>query len=171
MRILGVDPGLQVTGYGVLDAKGLRPSLVEAGVIRTKPSQGIAERLRRVYQGLSDVVAEHKPDALVLEKIFSHSEHAPTAILMGHVRGVVCLVGGTSGTPLVSVASTHVKKALTGKGHASKLQIQRMIQYELGLKGLPEPPDVADAIAIALSYVRGGRPAAVQARALAGRAS
>ena len=152
MRILGIDPGLQVTGYGVVAVSGSGPQLVEAGIIRTRSQEGIAERLRKVYQGLSEVVDELKPDVLVIERLYAHYKHPATAILMGHVRGVVCLISGVRGVPLASVAATHVKKAITGHGHAGKLQIQRMVQHELGLKQLPSPPDVADALAVAIAY-------------------
>lgn len=157
MRILGVDPGLRITGYGVIQipknfSLGQDIELIEAGVIRTRQASGIAERLARIHDGLSEVISESKPDTLVIEKLYAHYKHPATAILMGHARGVVCLLSGTKHVPLVSIASTHVKKAVTGHGHAGKLQVQRMIQHYLGLKDLPEPPDVADALAIAISH-------------------
>ena len=155
MKILGVDPGLVITGYGVVSVSPGRHSpleLVEAGVIRTKAREGIAERLRKVYQSLSDVIEESEPAILVIERLYAHYKHPATAILMGHVRGVVCLLSGVHGLPLASVASTHVKKSVTGKGHAGKMQIQRMVQHVLQLKTLPSPPDVADALAIAIAY-------------------
>ena len=156
MRILGVDPGLRFTGYGVISVelkKGSFPliQLVEAGVIRTHQNIGIAERLRRLYRSLSDVIQETKPDILAIEKLYAHYKHPATAILMGHARGVVCLLAGTNDLTLVNIASTHVKKAVSGHGHAGKAQIQRMIQHLLGLKQLPEPPDVADALAVAIA--------------------
>lgn len=157
LRILGVDPGLKVTGYGVLSVKASRGrmprlDIVEAGVVRTDEREGIALRLKKIYGALSDVIEELKPDALVIEKLYAHYEHPATSILMGHARGVVCLLAGVHGVPLASVASTHVKKAITGHGHARKTQIQRMVQHALGLKALPEPPDVADALAVAITY-------------------
>ena len=126
--------------------------LVEAGVIRTKPKAGIADRLNQIYQGLCDVVDELKPHVLVIEKLYAHYKHPATAILMGHARGAVCLVSGVKKISLVSVASTRVKKVVTGSGHASKHQIQSMVQHTLNLKSFPEPPDVADAMAVAISY-------------------
>ena len=157
MRILGVDPGLQVTGYGVVEVKGVggsfsSPAVVEAGIVRTKADDGIAERLRKVYQSLSDVIEELKPDVLVIERLYAHYKHPSTAILMGHVRGVVCLLSGVLDLRLISVAATHVKKSVTGQGHAGKLQVQLMVQHVLGLKTMPSPPDVADALAVALAY-------------------
>ncbi len=156
MRVLGVDPGLRVTGYAVI-ACADRPTdssveLVEAGVIRTREKSGIAERLAEIYRSLGEVVSELAPDVMVIEKLYAHYKHPATAILMGHARGTVCLLSGERKLPLTSIASTHVKKAVTGKGHASKWQVQKMVQQNLGLKSVPEPPDVADAMAIALAY-------------------
>lgn len=157
MRILGVDPGLRITGYGVIEVPknfslGQEIELVEAGVIRTQQVSGIASRLAMIHDALADVIGEFRPDALVIEKLYAHYKHPATAILMGHARGVVCLLSGSQRLPLISVASTHIKKVVTGHGHAGKLQIQRMVQHYLRLKHLPEPPDVADALAIAISY-------------------
>lgn len=156
MRILGIDPGLRVTGYGVLEvderSREFDLKLLEAGIIKTPAKGGIAARLEKIHRGLLEVAEELKPDFLVIEKLYAHYKHPATAILMGHARGVVCLVAGIQNIPLVSVASTHVKKSVTGRGHAGKTQIQRMVQHSLGLKTMPEPPDVADALAIAISY-------------------
>ena len=159
MRILGVDPGLRVTGYGVIeiseDRKGARqgaPLLLEAGIIQTRELDGIAGRLTQIYQSLSEVIVELKPETLVIERLYANYKHPATAILMGHARGVVCLLSGVHHLPLASIASTQIKKSVTGQGHAGKLQIQRMVQHVLGLKTLPSPPDVADALAVAITY-------------------
>ena len=157
MRILGVDPGLRVTGYGIIQIPqnfSLEKEiiLVEAGIIRTKQDSGIAERLAKIHDSLSGAILEQSPDVIVIERLYAHYKHPATAILMGHARGVVCLLSGTQKIPLISIASTHVKKAVSGHGHAGKLQIQQMVRHYLGLKNLPEPPDVADALAIALCY-------------------
>lgn len=157
MRILGVDPGLRVTGYGVIDVRPSRGTpprveVLEAGVVRTKEGQGIGPRLNRIYEGLAGVIKELKPEVLAIEKLYAHYEHPATAILMAHARGVVCLLAGVHSLPLVSIPSTQVKKAVTGHGHAGKEQIQRMVQHVLGLSALPEPPDVADALAVGLAY-------------------
>ncbi len=152
MRILGVDPGLLVTGYGVIStSKNGSLELVEAGVVRTKAGDGIAARLKKIHGALSGAISDLKPDVLAIEKLYAHYDHPATAILMGHARGVVCLLSGEHDVPLVSLPSTHVKKSVTGKGHAPKLQVQRMVQHLLGLKDVPEPPDVADALAVAIA--------------------
>jgi crossover junction endodeoxyribonuclease RuvC len=154
MIILGIDPGLAVTGYGVIDAKNAREvTLKEAGVIRTKPGDDIAVRLENIYKGLKALAGEYKPGVLVLEKLYSHYKHPVTSILMGHARGVACLAAGVSGMKLANYPSTRIKKAITGTGHASKAQLQGMIQKLLGLKKKPEPADVSDALACALTYV------------------
>ncbi len=159
MRILGVDPGLRVTGYGVIDAVSERVSqdggmeLVEAGVIRTHARGAIADTLERIYTGLEEIIAEFRPEVLVIEKLYSHYKHPSTAIMMGHARGVVCLLSGLKNLPLVSIPSTHVKKTVSGCGHAGKDQVGRMVQRYLGLKPTVAPPDATDALAIAITYV------------------
>ena len=150
MRILGVDPGLGTTGYGIIDDPGFK--LVEAGVIRTQPNTPIQSRIKKIFDAVSNIIEEHRPQVLVLEKIYSHYKHPTTAILMGHARAVVCLACGMHGVRLVNYPSTRIKKVVTGNGHASKAQMQRMVQNLLRLKTPPEPVDVSDALAMAMSY-------------------
>ena len=152
MRILGVDPGLRVTGYGVVDHEAGDLNLVEAGIITTEAKDGVSERLHAIHQGIQSVLKDLKPDIMVLEKLYSDYRHPTTAILMGHARGVICLASGEAQTPLVNMPSTRVKKAILSNGHASKLQINRAVQGILGLKQAPKPLDVSDALAIAISY-------------------
>ena len=153
MRILGIDPGLNITGYGVIEAKDRSFKLLEAGVIRTKAKDGIQKRLLAIHANLADLAEEYQPSVFVLEKLYSHYRHPTTALLMGHARGVVCLVSAEKSVRLVSYPSTRIKKAIVGNGHASKRQICGMIMSLLGLKRMPDPDDVADALAAALSYV------------------
>lgn len=150
MRVLGVDPGLNITGYGIIDDANLK--VIEAGVIKTKARRPIQERLDKIFSSISGIIEERRPGVLVLEKIYSHYQHPTTAILMGHARAAVCLACGTHKLKLVNYPSTHVKKCITGNGHASKTQVQRMVQTLLKLKDVPEPIDVSDALAVALSY-------------------
>lgn len=157
MRILGIDPGLGVTGYGIVDAKNGDVKLIEAGVIRSNPAREISERLANIYRELAELIEEHKPEILVLEKLYSHYNHPMTAMLMGHARGVACLVAGEKKMKLVGHSATRVKKALTGNGHASKEQVQRMVGHRLGFDKLPRFSDVTDALALALSYVYIGK--------------
>lgn len=152
MRILGIDPGLCTTGYGLIEAgpRGLR--LIEAGVVRTSAKEKIEVRLDRIYEGLNSLIKEFKPDVLVIEQLYSHYKHPMTAILMGHARGTVCLLARRSGAALVGYSATRVKKAVTGAGHASKYQIQRMIQNIFNMKSAPNPPDISDALALAVAH-------------------
>jgi crossover junction endodeoxyribonuclease RuvC len=150
MLILGIDPGLGTTGYGIIEDRTFR--VVEAGVIRTPARAPIQERIKKIFDEISAIIEEHKPSVLVLEKIFSHYKHPTTAILMGHARAMACLVCGKSGVKLVNYPSTRIKKAVTGNGHASKTQVQKMVQNILKLKKAPEPADVSDALAMAISY-------------------
>lgn len=150
MRILGIDPGLGTTGYGIIEDRTFR--VVEAGVIRTQARTPIQERIKNIFDEISDIIKEHEPSVLVLEKIYSHYKHPTTAILMGHARAMACLVCGKFSVKLVNYPSTKIKKAITGNGHASKAQMQRMVQDILKLKKAPEPPDVSDALAMAISY-------------------
>lgn len=150
MRILGIDPGLGTTGYGIIEDSNFK--VIEAGVIRTAANTSIQSRLAKISETVSGIIREHKPGVLVLEKIYSHSKHPTTAILMGHARAVICLACGEFNIKLVNYPSTRIKKAVTGNGHASKQQVQRMVQSMLGLKRPPEPVDVSDALAMAISY-------------------
>jgi len=151
-RILGIDPGLNVTGYGVLEVaeSGLR--LCEAGIIRGGSRGSLSVRLAAIHEGVTDVIAALRPSVMALEELYSHYGHPRTAILMGHARGVICLAGIQAGIPVVHYSATQIKKTLTGSGRAPKWQVQRAIQHELGLAQVPDPPDVADALAIALCH-------------------
>jgi crossover junction endodeoxyribonuclease RuvC len=154
-RVVGIDPGLNVTGYAVVEP-GVslgRPRIVEAGVIRSGgASIGLASRLDAIYQGIVEVLEAFPPSALALEQVHSHWKHPRTAILMAHARGVICLAAERRQVPVVGYAAARIKKSLTGSGKAPKDQIQRAIQTELGLDRLPEPHDVADACAVALCH-------------------
>ena len=150
MRILGIDPGLQVTGYGIIEDKNFK--LVEAGVIRTTTNTPVQSRITRIFDEISKIVEEHRPGVLALEKIYSHYKHPTTAILMGHARAMACLVCGKFDVELINYPSTRIKKAVTGNGHASKHQVQRMVQSLLKLQNPPEPVDVSDALAMAIGY-------------------
>lgn len=154
-RILGLDPGLQVTGYAVLEARDGSPRVCEAGVIRStegRETTDMAQRLRSLYTGIVEVLEQFQPGVVVVEQLFAHYDHPRTAILMAHARGVLFLAGAQRDLPLVSYNATRIKKTITGNGRASKEQVQRTIQRELGLAKLPEPPDVADALAAALCH-------------------
>jgi crossover junction endodeoxyribonuclease RuvC len=151
-RILGVDPGLNITGYAVIERRLGRLALVEAGMIRGRTRGDLAARLAEIHEGISDVIASLKPDVLAIEELYSHYERPRTAILMGHARGVICLAATQAGIPVRNYPSTQVKRMLTGNGRAPKSQVQQAICHEFALAAPPEPPDVADAMAIALCH-------------------
>lgn len=167
IRILGIDPGLNITGYGVISVRCHdQLNVVEAGVLRggdAKKSMG--DRLLALRTGLVDVIATLKPTRMALEEIYSHYERPKTAILMGHARGALCLTATEQGLQVYDYAATQIKRMLTGNGRASKAQIQLAVTRLLGLDTVPEPPDVADALAIAVChYYLGERKSAATIR-------
>lgn len=151
--VLGIDPGLNLTGYGVVDISGPRPKLREAGVIKSRPSGSLESRLAEIHDGVAEVLAAFRPSCMSLEALYSHYDRPTTAIMMGHARGVICLAAAQAAVPIHHYASTQIKKMLTGNGRAPKLQVQTAICREFGLPQVPEPPDVADALAIALCHI------------------
>lgn len=149
-RVLGIDPGLNVTGYAAVDFAGGEPTIVEAGTLRTDAKAPMAERIGQIHADLTALLAELAPDLVAVEQLYAHYKHPRTAILMGHARGVILLAAQQAGVGTKNLPATKVKKSLTGNGHASKHQVQRAIQVTCKLPQLPQPNDVADALAIAL---------------------
>jgi len=162
VRILGVDPGLNITGYAVLERGKDGPAIIEAGVIRgaeQRARPNLPERLCTLFGGLVEVIDQFQPKALCVEQLYAHYAHPRTAILMGHARGVLLLAGAQRSLEVHSYSATTIKKTITGNGRAPKDQVQRAVQQELRLPKLPEPSDVADALAVALChYYRQSRP-------------
>ncbi|MBU4311289.1 MAG: crossover junction endodeoxyribonuclease RuvC [Candidatus Omnitrophica bacterium] len=152
MRILGIDPGLGITGYGLIELSGRDLKIIEAGIIRSNAKHKIEARLAEIYKKIESLIKEAKPHVVVLEELYSHYKHPRTSILMGHARGIICLAVERQGSELVNYPSTRIKKAITGRGHASKQQVQRTVTSLLGLKRVPEPVDVTDALALALAH-------------------
>lgn len=166
MRFLGIDPGLRLTGYGCVESppSGTRRAraaadalLIEGGVIRLNARASVSQRLAELDDDLREIIERLRPDVVAVEKLYAHYKHPTTAIVMGHARGVVLLNIQRAGLKLVELGATEVKKSLTGNGHASKDQMQRGVQAQLGLAAPPRPADVADAIAIGLCALRRGR--------------
>lgn len=151
--MLGIDPGLNTTGYGVLERGSAGPRLCEAGIVRSRAGTSLETRLAEICQGVRDVIRSLTPQAMAVEELYSHYKRPRTAILMGHARGVICLAAAEAHIPVRHYAATQVKRLLTGSGRASKAQIQQAICRELSLAVPPEPPDVADALAIALCHL------------------
>jgi len=153
MRIVGIDPGLNITGYAVVERGPRGIVLVEAGMIRGRSRGDLAARLKEIHEGVSDVARTFKPSTMAIEELYSHYERPRTAILMGHARGVICLAAAQADVKVVSYSATQIKRLLTGNGRAPKSQMQRAICHEFGLATPPEPPDVADAMALALCHL------------------
>jgi len=154
-RILGIDPGLNTTGYAVIEALNAGPKLLEAGVIRSaerRDTADMAERLKTLYDGVIEVMDQYKPTTMAVEQLYAHYDHPRTAILMAHARGAILLGAGQRGLTVTSYAATQIKKTVTGSGRAGKEQMQLAILREFRLSEMPEPADVADALAIALCH-------------------
>lgn len=154
MRILGIDPGLRITGYACLDGAGPRPSIVEAGVFRLatpgEVRRPIPDRLMELDADFRELLERTSPRVVAVEGLFAHYKHPATAIAMGHARGILLLAIRQRGLEMVELKPSEVKRSLTGHGLASKDQMQRAVQTYFGLPAPPKPHDVADALAIAL---------------------
>lgn len=153
-RILGIDPGLRITGFGVLDKSGQKLAYVTSGCIRT-PQQGtLSERLKVILDGLAEVIADCKPEQIALEKVFVNANPQST-LLLGQARGTAICAAVIHGLPIAEYTALQVKQAVVGNGHARKEQVQDMVKRLLQLAGLPGP-DAADALACAICHAHGG---------------
>ena len=150
MRILGIDPGLQVCGYACLEKSEDKETLIEAGVFQTDNDLAIEVRLNQIAEDIESLLKKFRPGIVAVEELYSHYAHPKTAILMGHARGVILQKCAELGVEVRSFSATRIKKSVTGNGRASKGQIQRAVQAILSLPQPPEPNDVADAIAAAM---------------------
>lgn len=160
MRILGIDPGLHATGYGVITAEpdGLR--LVAAGAVRPSARRPLAQRLQQLYDGLQQVMGAHRPQVVAIESLYTHQQHLTTAALMAHARGVACLLAAQHSLPLIEYLPTRIKKALTGYGAASKDQVARAVGMWLTVNPSSWASDVTDALALAIAHAHISRSAA-----------
>jgi crossover junction endodeoxyribonuclease RuvC len=150
-RILGIDPGLERTGYALVECGGNGPIVPEAGVIRGRRKE-LTARLALLHRAVVELLAEYRPSVMVVEQLYAHYAHPRTAIQMAHARGVILLAAAQAGVSTVSYNATTIKKTIAGSGRASKESVQRTIQRELRLTASPDPPDVADALAAALCH-------------------
>jgi crossover junction endodeoxyribonuclease RuvC len=150
--ILGIDPGLERTGYAVLsvDIGRPQPELIEAGIIRMVRTRPLPDRLAQLADNLAEILRAHQPTLLACEELYAHYKHPRTAIRMAHARGVILASAAGAGVEVLAVSATRVKKTLTGSGHASKRQMQQAVMATLSLGTPPEPHDVADAIGVGL---------------------
>ncbi|MDP6541815.1 MAG: crossover junction endodeoxyribonuclease RuvC [Phycisphaerales bacterium] len=153
LQVLGIDPGLRVAGYGcvVYNRSNPHPTLVEAGAIKLDTSKSVSLRLRQLWTDITQIIAELSPDIVAVETVFSQARQVGSAITLGHARGVILLAVEQAGLPLVELAPAEIKKAITGNGRSSKTQIQQAVAHVLNLEDVPEPSDVADALAIGIT--------------------
>ena len=152
VTVLGIDPGTAVTGYGVIRKEGRNPlTLVECGVIRTRPRDDLANRLSEIHDGVAELIRRHQPSVLSIEDIF-YARNVRTTVVLGHARGVILLAGVQAGLEIHEYPPAEIKKAVAGTGAATKLQIQFMVTRLLRLKSAPQPSDAADGVAAALAY-------------------
>ncbi|MFN6400335.1 MAG: crossover junction endodeoxyribonuclease RuvC [Planctomycetota bacterium] len=150
--ILGFDPGLSITGYGIIRVRNQQPELVEAGILKMRRDRTLAQRLKELHDGVKEIIDSFPIAVVAIEQLYSHYQRPRTAILMGHARGVLCLAAANADLAVHSYEATKVKRMLTGNGRAPKDQMQQAIRLQLKLKEPPDPPDVADALAIALCH-------------------
>lgn len=151
MRIIGIDPGTGILGFGIIEASGGRTQLVDAGVIRTAAKQADAIRLKTIFEELTDVIKSTKPQAMAVEKLF-FAQNVTTAMSVSQARGIVLLAGQQAGLDIYEYTPLQIKQALTGYGRAEKKQIQEMVRVILKLKEPPKPDDCADALAAAITH-------------------
>ena len=151
MRIIGIDPGTGILGFGVIDVVKQKPKLVTAGVITTPPHTPLDERLEEIFDGLTEIIAETKPDCMSIEKLF-FAQNVTTAMSVSHARGVAMLTGRKGRLPIAEYTPLQIKQTLTGYGKADKKQVQEMVRLQLNLKEVPKPDDAADALAAAITH-------------------
>lgn len=164
MIVLGVDPGTQVTGYGVVSgASSASMALIECGVIRTQAREPLPARLKEIHDGIAELLARHRPDVLSIEDVF-YARNVRTTVTLGHARGVILLAGQQAGVRVHEMSPAEIKKSVVGSGAATKEQVQFMLTRLLRLKSVPRPSDAADGIAAAMAYMMGSHLEAVAAR-------
>lgn len=149
MRIIGIDPGTGILGFGVIDAKNGKTKLVTAGVITTPSHTPLAERLEEIYNGLTEIIAETKPDIMSIEKLF-FAQNVTTAMSVSHARGVAMLTAQQAKLNIEEYTPLQIKQTMVGYGRATKKQVQEMVRLQLGLSEVPKPDDCADALAAAI---------------------
>ena len=151
MRVLGIDPGSETLGWGVVEGSGLKYSLVEYGTVKSSPRDAFSKRLLKIYNGVSEVIEKFQPDALSVEEAF-FAVNVKVALKLGQVRGVVLVLGEKSGLEIGEYSPRLIKQTVVGYGNAEKHQVQEMVRLLLRMKTVPEPHDAADALAIAICH-------------------
>lgn len=153
MRIIGIDPGTGIVGFGVIDTLGVKKVMVDAGVIRTPAHQPDAERLLTIYDELREIITTTKPTVMVVEQLF-FARNVTTAMSVAQARGAILLLARQMSLQLAEFTPLQIKQAVTGDGRADKKQVQEMVRVQLNLQEVPKPDDCADALAAALTYAR-----------------
>jgi crossover junction endodeoxyribonuclease RuvC len=150
-RIIGIDPGTGILGFGVIEITGRSLKMITGGVITTPAHTPLDERLEEIFDGLTDIIAETRPDIMSIEKLF-FAQNVTTAISVSHARGVAMLTGRKAKLEIAEYTPMQIKQTLTGYGKADKKQVQEMVKLQLGLKVIPKPDDAADALATAITH-------------------
>ena len=156
MRIIGIDPGLLCTGFGILDISGNEFSIVDYGVVKTNSKDPLNIRLKTIYEDLEYIINRYKPSVMSIEQIF-YGKNVKAALLLGHARGIPMLLSANNGLPLFEFSARRIKQSLTGNGNATKEQVQFMVKNLLSMDKIPEPIDASDALAIAICYKQNSR--------------
>ncbi len=154
MRIMGIDPGLHRTGYGIIQAQDRRYQLIAAGDVRPPVRETLAHRLDVIHRALTELLTQYQPEAVVVEMLYTHQAHVTTAALMAHARSMACLATEQHGIPLIEYSPNRVKKAITGHGMASKEQVARMVAQWLGQRDASWSFDATDALALAIAHAQ-----------------
>ncbi len=151
MLILGIDPGVAITGYGIVSSEGNRFKIIEYGVVLTGPEMELAQRLLKISQDITAIISRYRPDVMAIEELF-FNKNAKTALTVGHGRGVAILAAASQGLPVCEYTPLQVKQAVAGYGRAEKSQMQSMVKTLLCLPEIPKPDDAADALAVAICH-------------------
>jgi crossover junction endodeoxyribonuclease RuvC len=162
MKIFGIDPGSERTGYGCIDSDGSRHRLVICGALTAPARTSFPDRLLVIHAGLTTLLAEHRPDCVAIENVF-HAKNVRSALKLGHARGVALLAASQAGVTVIEYAPAEIKRAVVGFGRAEKHQVGQMIKLLLGLDSVPTPNDAADALAVAVCHVHSSHGAVAQA--------
>ena len=165
MRVFGIDPGSERTGYGCVETDGHRHHLVACGAVSARPGDSFPERLARIHRELSTLLSAHSPDCVAVENLF-HAVNVRSALKLGHARGVAMLAAIEAGCQVVEYTPAEIKRAVVGYGRAEKHQVQQMVKLLLGLAAVPSPHDAADALAVAICHVHSMSPAVLAADAV-----
>ncbi len=152
MRVLGIDPGTLNCGYGIVEEEDSRLFYVTSGGIKSSSKTSLPKRLKKIYEGIEEVIEKHKPDGMAIENLF-FSKNVRAALKLGEAKGVAILAAVKRGIPVFEYSPLEIKKSVVGHGSAEKRQVQNMVKVLLGLKSIPHPPDLADALALAICHI------------------